>query len=264
MKNHFIFGYEGNKREEVEKIYNSLNLDKITTIIEPFCGTSALSYYISTLHPKKYKYILNDNNKILIELYNILQDKEKIKIFEEKINEKAKNCDTKIKYLNEIKNWRTDPADFYICHKIYKIRHGLYKLDYIYKYIDLNMCPIVKFLQEEDVTIFNLDAIEIIKNNDNKKSLIFIDPPYLLSCNEYYDTLQTKHQNIYEYMHYNEIKKYKCRFVCVIEKNWIIDLLFEKIKNKIEYTKMYQWKKRVTKHLIIRNFENNKPDIVYT
>ena len=68
-QNHFIFGYAGNKRGEVEVIQNYLeqnyNFEKIKTIVEPFCGTSAYSYYLSTLYPKKFKYILNDNNKLL-------------------------------------------------------------------------------------------------------------------------------------------------------------------------------------------------------
>ena len=69
MKNHFIIPYFGNKRMEVENLYNVIKdkLDEVDIIIEPFCGSSAMSYYISTQHPKKIKYILNDNNKKLIE-----------------------------------------------------------------------------------------------------------------------------------------------------------------------------------------------------
>ena len=73
MKNHFIFPYAGNKREEVERIYEKIDLTNITTIIEPFCGTSAMSLYISLKNPKIYKYILNDNNTFLTELYMILK-----------------------------------------------------------------------------------------------------------------------------------------------------------------------------------------------
>ena len=81
MKNHFFFSYAGNKRDEVElideKIKNSLT--GITTIIEPFCGSSAFSYYLSTIYPKKFKYILNDNNEQLIQLYHIAQNPTKLK-----------------------------------------------------------------------------------------------------------------------------------------------------------------------------------------
>jgi hypothetical protein len=37
MKNHFFYSYVGNKREEVEHIYNLLDLNNINTIVEPFC-----------------------------------------------------------------------------------------------------------------------------------------------------------------------------------------------------------------------------------
>ena len=52
MKNHFYMSYSGNKREEVENIYNLIDFNNIATIVEPFCGTCAMSYYISTKHPK--------------------------------------------------------------------------------------------------------------------------------------------------------------------------------------------------------------------
>ena len=63
MKNHFLLPYPGNKRNEVEGLYNEIinKLDDITTIIEPFYGSSAFSYYILTKHPKRFQYILNDN-----------------------------------------------------------------------------------------------------------------------------------------------------------------------------------------------------------
>lgn len=42
MKNHFIFSYAGNKRNEAENIAEKINFDNITTIIEPFCGSAAI------------------------------------------------------------------------------------------------------------------------------------------------------------------------------------------------------------------------------
>ena len=52
MKNHFIFSYAGNKRNESENILEKINFNNIETIIEPFCGSSAISFHISTLKPK--------------------------------------------------------------------------------------------------------------------------------------------------------------------------------------------------------------------
>ena len=81
MKNHYLISYAGNKRQEVENIYNYsktlLNNNVIDTIAELFCGSQAFSYYISTLYPKKFKYILNDNDIFLKELYEIFKDDKK-------------------------------------------------------------------------------------------------------------------------------------------------------------------------------------------
>ena len=71
MKNHFYMGYAGNKRNEIPFIYDYLNFDNITTIIEPYAGTCSISYYIST-KKSGLKYILNDNNKYLLEMFYFL------------------------------------------------------------------------------------------------------------------------------------------------------------------------------------------------
>ena len=70
MKNHFVISYAGNKRNEVTRIYETLKLENITTIVEPFCGTAAVSFYISTLHPQKFKYILKKPVVIVKKLKN--------------------------------------------------------------------------------------------------------------------------------------------------------------------------------------------------
>jgi site-specific DNA-adenine methylase len=77
MNNHFYMSHFGNKRNEAENFYNSIDLSQIKTIIEPFAGTSAISYFIWTKNPD-LKFILNDNNKYIIEMYNIIKDDEKL------------------------------------------------------------------------------------------------------------------------------------------------------------------------------------------
>ena len=65
MKNHFIFSYVGNKRNEIAEIYKHINFEGIETIIETNCGSSAMAYYISVQNPNRYKYILNDNINVI-------------------------------------------------------------------------------------------------------------------------------------------------------------------------------------------------------
>ena len=48
MKTHFYITYPGNKRKEMKGLYPYLDFTNINTIVEPFAGTCAISYYIST------------------------------------------------------------------------------------------------------------------------------------------------------------------------------------------------------------------------
>ena len=85
-KNHFVIPYFGNKRSEIDNIFVSIKSYDVEYIVEPFCGSSAFSYHMSIKHPGRYTYILNDNNKTLIELYNIMSDDKKLDELEQKVN----------------------------------------------------------------------------------------------------------------------------------------------------------------------------------
>jgi hypothetical protein len=170
-KNHFIIPYYGNKRSEVETILNNINItDNIDTIIEPFCGTSAFSYFTSLKYPKRFTYYLNDNNKLLIELYNIMKDDIKLKQFEKDINNIRKTLTKEIYDKMDKSKIET----YYIHNKVLKFRPSLWCPEYKYNYIDMNKCPIIQFLKNERVIISNMDAIEFINNHcNNNNTLIF-------------------------------------------------------------------------------------------
>jgi len=245
-KNHFIIGYKGNKREEIKYIIKDIDFTNIKYIVEPFCGSSALSYHLSLLYPNKFKYILNDNNNNLIKLYNIMKDPKKILFFKVMIELLMKNIN-KIKYLNLV----DDVYKYYIHHKIYKIMPGLFPNDN--RKYNLNLKgPIINFLQNEKVKIYNIDAIDIYDKYKNKKNaLIFLDPPYLFNTaiGEYGKQCN---YNIYEHVYYNKMENENAIILFCIEKNWMIDLLFNKFKI-IKYNKTYRNKNRKTTHIIINN-----------
>ena len=249
-KNHFFFGYAGNKRREVKNILESItDLSIYKTIVEPFCGSCAFSYYLSSLYPKKFKYVLNDNNKHLIELLKISRNKEKFDELIKKMNQMIIDL-TKEKY-NEIAK-KDELESWIIKNSIYTIRAGLFPLDYKNNkdFSKLEDCDIIKFLRNEDITISNEDGIKIIESYANdKKALIFLDPPYLNSCNCFYSNPKL---NIYEYLYNNPMKKYKCFCILALEDNWIIRLLFLKHKF-ISYDKMYEMSKKKTQHVLIIN-----------
>ena len=250
MKNHFFFGYAGNKRTEVELIYENIKdkLNDIEYIVEPFCGTSAISFYISSLHPKKFKYILNDNNEHLIKLYNIAKDEEQLKKLEEEINKIAKTINKEI-YVTLHK--QNSFIGFIITNLIHSMRPGLYDLDYKYKPINLNDKPIINFLRTENIETRTMDGLILIKENiNNDKYLFLIDPPYLSACNDFY---KSKYTNIYEFFSNNDMKLMKSRIVFILEDNWIIKIIFKNY-NIISYPKKYETSKKITTHIIINNF----------
>lgn len=266
MKNHFIISYFGNKREEVENLYKLMKLDDIEIIIEPFCGSCALSYYISLLHPKKYKYILNDNNKYLIELMNIMKDDNKINEFENKINDYVEQLNNikiqekrKELYLKFVKT--DDIYGYLISHKYYTIRHGLFKFDkdkngdlLDYKKFYFKDYPIYNFFKNEDIEIYNLNGIKIFeKYKQNKKALIFLDPPYIQLTNAFYKNGANEDFNIYEYLSLNNIKKEKAKIYIILEDNWIIKLLFKNNNIIDNNCKIYQTTKKKYNHITITN-----------
>ena len=252
-KNHFFIAYAGNKRNEVERIYDSIK-DKLTDIeyiVEPFCGTSAFSYYMSLKHPKKFKYILNDNNNYLIELYKTAQDDDKFNELILEINNKIIDID-KEKYITIIN--QPCLSSYVIKNTFYAIRPGMFPIpgsrkmrtDYNY----LKDAPIIKFLKTEDITFYSDNAINIFEMyNNNDKALIFLDPPYVQLNNDFYLDSST---NIYEYLCNNSIKNMRSYIMLVLEDNWIIKLLFRH-HTFITYDKLYQASKKQTKHLIINN-----------
>lgn len=256
MKNHFFFAYSGNKRNEAEKIVQNIDLSNIETIIEPFCGSCAVSYYISTLYPKKFKYIINDTDEHLINLLNIFKNKKKGQQFINKINKLCFDKDNKFidkeTYNKLLKN--NDIYSYFIGHRFHAIRATLYPLNKkmnVLNYDDINF---IKFLTEEKVIIKNSDGLELIKENiNNEKAFIFIDPPYIQSCNRFYDNPTG---NCYEYFYNvrNELKNFRSLLVFCLEDIWIIRLLFDNLKDSfIIYEKKYQVSKKLTNHILIIN-----------
>jgi len=252
-KNHFFIGYAGNKRNEFNPIYDEFKtLNNITTIYEPFCGTSAFSYFLSLKEPLKYKYILNDNNKHLINLYETARDEEKLNNLIDKLNSLLVDMN-KEKYLSIVK---ADTLEgFIIGYKLYSIRPKLYPLDINFKTFNFNYllkCPIMNFLRTENI-IFTSESVGEIKDiYNNENTFIFGDPPYLTENNDYYSD---KNCNIYEYLSNNDFNLLKCRIIFILSDNWIIKLLFKNYIKKT-YEKKYEASKKKINHFLISNFNH--------
>ena len=267
MKNHFYISYAGNKRNEAQGLYNVLSFDDVTTIVEPYCGTSALSYYISTKKPN-LKYVLNDNNKYLKEMFDIILDDSKVKQFEDDFNKVVESFDSleslekkKEKY-NEIIRKKDSLMGWFIGSKIYCIRPGLFPTESrpYKKCIKLSEFPIFNFYRNNDITFTCQDAIKTYEEYSNKKDcIILLDPPYVSTCNDFYID---SNMNIYEYLYNNDIKKQKAKIYLILENIWIIKLLFEKNNKLLIYDKKYETSQKKTTH-IIKYYIDEKPFLYF-
>ena len=251
MKNHFLIPYAGNKRQEVERIYNTLDFENAEYIIEPFCGTSALSFYIWKTHPRggEFKYILNDNDKLLISLYRVAMDDMKWLEFINTINNICFNGDDFVE-KNEYKDIVNQPTleAYYIKNKYYNMRPGIYPANKTTKRQLVNYCDEFRtFLKTANIELINGDALELFKEyKDFNNAVVFIDPPYMNLYNSFYEC---GGGDIYEYLGTYGGKP-ECKFCCVINDTWIARIIFKKY-NIIEYNKTYEMTKRKVKHLLI-------------
>jgi hypothetical protein len=143
-------------------------------------------------------------------------------------------------------------------NKIYSIRPGLYnvrkKADNS-KFETMKECDILKFLRTENVKISNNDGLEIFNTyKNNKKALIFLDPPYMGADNDCYGNPSFQ---IYEELSINDITKYKSFIVVCIYYFWISKLLFSKYEH-IKYEKIYQTTKKKIEHILFTNRKEKK------
>lgn len=258
MKNHFVIPYTGNKRCEVEEIYEHLDLADVETIVEPFCGSSAMSFYIASKNPKKFKYILNDLNKDLQTLYKAMKDEQKwrffcvmIEIFVNCWNKRMPNAD-KRRYYKDVIDTR-GAVSYFISQKFYVFRSGLAPMSKsdIPKNLNLSFlkAPILSFMKNEDVTVTCGDAVELIKLN-KKNHLYLLDPPYVLTNNSFYNSGDTAGDfNVYEYL--STCEPHMNKFL-IVEDTWIMRGLFRNGTLVHTYEKNYTGlRKKKSKHIIV-------------
>ena len=101
---HFLVSYPGNKRNEYKYFKEYINLDPdIKNIIEPFTGTSAISFNIWLEHKDKFNYYLNDNSIDIYNIYKLIKEKNPDEVLE-KLNTIKNNINSKEDYLNIYKS----------------------------------------------------------------------------------------------------------------------------------------------------------------
>ena len=247
---HFIFTYAGNKRNEFKEIINNVDFKDVKNIIEPFAGTSAISFNIWKIHKDKFNYYLNDNSKDIYNIYELFKNEDGNDIID-KINVIKNGIKCKEDFMFLFKN-KKDVYDEIVIRKMSSFRYGLFKgiSNSDYKLTKLQL-EFIEFIKCPYVYISNNDWIELFKEfKHNENSIFFLDPPYLNSCNDFYSN---KDVNIYEYLYYNKIKEFKSHIFLILEDIWIIKLLFQDNKILNTYNKEYSISKKKTSHILIYN-----------
>jgi hypothetical protein len=260
---HFVIPYAGNKRNEYKSIKDFIKFDGIQNIIEPFCGTSAISFNIWLEYGDKFNYYLNDNSADINLIYNLIKNEEPDNVLL-KMNELKHIIKGKEDFLNLFSKYKNDvikdPIDLIVLTKLSsQSRIGMYggdnrkpKADY--KYTNLQR-QFYEFIKSPNVFFSNNEWINIYdKFKDDEETIIIFDPPYLSLCNDFY---QNKSVDIYEYVFYNPIKNNKANIYFILENMWIIKLLFKDCNYLTEYEKRYEISKKHTKHVLIYNKSGN-------
>jgi site-specific DNA-adenine methylase len=248
---HFIISYAGNKRNEYKHIKPHLSLENKKNIIEPFCGTSALSFHIWKEHKDKFNYFLNDSNDKLIEIYQLFKTTDYEKI-EDEMNNLKSRITNKEEY-NNLKKKDGNVFEYIYLNKYYSIQPGLYNeknnTNIAFKFTELQK-EFLDFIKQDYVyiTCANWETI-FNQHKDNENSVILLDPPYMISCNEFY---KQRSLNIYEYLYNNKLDIFKSKIILVLEDIWFIRLLLSEFI-KASYDKQYNSTKKKTSHIIITN-----------
>jgi len=251
MKQQYFLCYNGNKKDEVEQIYETLDFSGIDTVIEPFAGTSAMSYYIWKKHPTM-KFIMNDNNPFFKGIFESIRSGAYIELHAEIMALYHRVKDDKEAYILAVKD--EGLPQMILRHKYYNMHPGLFpngtrgestkRMMEKWRFED---APIFEFFRNADITFLCEDWQDVYKANQNKQTLFLLDPPYMMSNNEYY---LNRTLNVYEYFYYNKPEISRVYFI--IEKTWITNILFIEWNVK-EYAVTYKQTHKKTKHAIYTN-----------
>tara|TARA_R100000655_G_scaffold14351_2_gene31955 strand:+ start:3502 stop:4275 length:774 start_codon:yes stop_codon:yes gene_type:complete len=256
MNNQFILNYTGSKYKETKELDN-INFDKYDVIIECFGGSYGFSRYLyKNKNFKNKKYIIYDNNKDLIDFYLYIQDSIKNDTFNDFIKVYNDECEYLVehfRYKDDKKRLQGTLAKKYII----KLENKYLKLMLLHNcvrgsFIDSN--PRYK-LDKDFIEMFNnisfiySDIINIDFNIYNKeKTLIYLDPPYLLENNSFYNDISNMKVFYEKIMYLFENNK----VLFIHSYNYLLDYVFEKYKY-MEYKKKYGMSKKNVNHIVYYN-----------
>ena len=246
-------GCLGNKKNELKLLLPIIQpqINNKTIFIEPFCGSSIVSFNVFKKINKNIDFHINDLDPLRIKFYkNMTKEEERQKLYklEKEIVEKGAEF-----YYSIVRGKDDDYLKYVISKRIHSFRHGLYPT---------NKKIILKEISENWINFFNVAKIT---NNDfrevmneykeNEDAFLYLDPPYVDSYNGGYSSHQTKNYNsdltvkdnteMYIFL-LEFLKVCKCKILLSINNNSLTRYLY-KDYIKDNYKHIYQ-----TTHLILK------------
>jgi hypothetical protein len=248
----------GNKRNELKLLLPIIEpqITTATIFVEPFCGSSTVSFNVFKKINKNIKFHINDLDHLRIKFYkNMTIEEERNKLYklEKEILEKGSDF-----YYTIVKG-EDDYLKYIISKRIYQFRSGLYPTN---KKIILHEITDnwKEFLNKSVIT--NEDYTDIFnKYKDNEHAFLYLDPPYLDSYNAGYGTYQNKtHDEDFKIIDNTEmyikfldiLKNGKCKILFSINDCALTKYLY---KDYIKETYNHRYK---LSHTNIKNFNEGK------
>lgn len=239
-------GCMGSKKNELKRLLPIIKpqLNDNTIFIEPFCGSSIVSFNIYKLN-NKLQFHINDNDYFRIKFYNKMKnenDRNDLYNLEKEILKQGEQFYYNIVKNNE-RNEESEYNKYVISKRIHSFRHGLFPTT---KKIILHDISInwINFFNNSIIT--NYDYKDILdKYKDNENAFIYLDPPYLDSYNGSYGAYKTEDKSIITdntgmYIIFLEyLKNCKCKVLFSINSNAITRYLY-KDYIKDNYQHIYQ------------------------
>jgi site-specific DNA-adenine methylase len=210
---HFPLVYFGNKRKEVDEILKGVDVTAYDTIVEPFAGSSAVSF---ACWQRGFNglFVINDTDPMLMKMYEFVRKNGITPLFDY-CNE---NCNEDVWKEHHAK--RKDP-DRNVFEWFYQRKmttsYGWQKMpkEWKVKRITKKMLEFEEFLKTANIHFSCDDYSNVIeKHKKNTKAMIFLDPPYFQSHNQQYHGNLTSHDDIGDY---NDGTKMFCDFADLFE-----------------------------------------------
>ncbi len=239
-------------------------MEGVKNVIEPFCGTSALSFSLWMDYGNRFNYYLNDKDHYLHQIYKFIKttkySADDIYDAVNKFKKTIKDAD-KLNKMNDEVNKNFNVIKYITIKKVslmgrttgtltYDTRGNIPAFQKKSRPNDLQRI-FLEFIRSPNVYIINKDWKEVFdKFKSDTSSLFLFDPPYLESDNSLYNK---KDLDVYDYFDKNGIRTFKSRIYFILEDIKEVRDIFDKDKIIKRYNKTYEVSKKQTKHIIIYN-----------